>query len=237
MCRLDVAYPVSVLSQYMLNPSEEHFKALNRVICYLANHSEEGLIYKPSEVQPAPPLKIIELVDASYGGHAHDCKSHTGMIMATQPGIIHYRSVSQKTVSTSSSHAEAKGAFTMAKEIMALKGMVAELHPSNSIHSMSDKASIVCVDNKATVDLLLEPKNQEKSRHWLIAYKWVLELQKFGILRYKHIYGNLNVSDLLTKPVSTKVFDTVGKIIQDGKWSEIIRKHESEAFKKYKSGG
>ena len=58
----------------------------------------------------------------------------------------------------------------MAKEIMALKGMVAELHPPNSIHSMSDKASIVCVDNKATVDLLLEPKNQEKSRHWLIAY-------------------------------------------------------------------
>ena len=105
----------------------------------------------------------------------------------------------------------------MAKELMALKGMVSELHPPKSIHSMSDTASVVCVDNKATVDLMLEPKNQEKSRHWLIAYKWVLELQKFGILRYKHIYGNLNVSDLLTKPVSTKVFDTqLGKLSKMG---------------------
>ena len=76
-----------------------------------------------------------------------------------------------------------------------------------------------------------------KSRHWLIAYTWVSELQKHGILRYKHIYGKLNASDMLAKPVTGKVFDNINDIINKGYWEEIIAEHEKSVFKKIKKGG
>ena len=234
MCRLDVAYPVSILSQYMLNPGKQHMDAIKRVIVYLANTSDYELEYTPSACDTPKPLTLMGLVDASYGGHSESCKSHSGMVMVCQSGIIHWRSMSQKTVTTSSSHAESKAAFSMAKEMVSLKGLFNEIHEqcSTSMNQMkfNHRANIVLVDNKATVDLMLEPKNQEKSRHWLVAYRWGNELQRQGMLRYKHVAGELNVSDLLTKPVTLATFKTIHNIINDQSWAQIILDHELDQF-------
>ena len=187
--------------------------------------------YIPGPKLLPEPLALMGFVDASYGGHGESCKSHTGMVMTTQSGIIHWRSSSQKTLTTSSSHAEAKAAFSMAKEMMSIKGLLAEMHPTSeasSKYKFCGRANVILVDNKATVDLLLEPKSQEKSRHWLLAYKWVNELQRMGLLRFRHVHGENNVSDLLTKPVTTQVYNHVMDMMDKNDWRSTIQYHEYE---------
>ena len=55
-------------------------------------------------------------------------------------------------------------------------------------------------------------------------------MQRHGLLRYRHIYGKQNTSDILTKPVDTQVYKTIMQQIQDGAWSEMIRENELLEF-------
>ena len=218
MVRLDAAYAVSVLSQYMLNPGKQHFDAIHHLINYLINTKTIGLEYLKNHSHKTckHPHTLMGMVDASYGGHMHTHKSHTGMVHIATNGIIHYRSMAQKTNSTSSSHAEAKAAFSMAKETLAIKGFWTELESNiGHIVPINTASTTILVDNRATVDLFHDPKSTEKSRHWLLAYTWVKELQLLGLLKFKWINGKQNLSDLLTKPVSGAVFNELGPLVGD----------------------
>lgn len=43
--RLDITYAVSVVSQFMLYPSEEHMDAVIRILCYLKSSPGKGLMF------------------------------------------------------------------------------------------------------------------------------------------------------------------------------------------------
>ena len=220
--RIDVSHAVSVLSQYMLNPSPEHQELMNRVIAWLFTHATDGQKFVKNS-KPGEPFYMLGLVDASYGGHTHTGKSHTGMIQVTQCGYLGHRSVSQKTHSTSSSHAEAKAAFTMSKETLFLKGLMSEIRHHTHLN-IATESTLIMVDNKATVDLMLEPINSDKSKHWFLAYSWVQEQQKISNLKFAHIPGVDNVSDILTKPVSSKVFNKLIPQVRSTDWcGDFIR--------------
>ena len=60
----------------------------------------------------------------------------------------------------------------------------------------SGLANMVLVDNEATVKLLREPRNTERSRHWLIAMSWVRMYQELGHLRVVWVAGSANAADL-----------------------------------------
>ena len=47
--RTDIAYSVSVVSQHMNNPSEDHLEALNRILRYLKMTPGHGLLFKRSK--------------------------------------------------------------------------------------------------------------------------------------------------------------------------------------------
>ena len=226
MVRMDIAYAVSVLSQYILNPGEQHFKAMEHMINYLINTKSNGLKYMKGNGDNAP-LTLLGLVDASYGGHMHTHKSHTGIVHMASNGIINYRSMAQKTNSTSSSHAEAKAAFSMAKETLALKGFWHELETNiGNVVPIDTNATTIVVDNRATVDLFHDPKSTEKSRHWLLAYTWVKELQLLGLLKFKWIQGKNNMIDLLTKPVSGTVFKELGPMVtESSRYKDFINEY------------
>jgi hypothetical protein len=43
--RPNIAYVVSVVSQFMHNPSDEHMGAVNQILCYLKSSPGKGLMF------------------------------------------------------------------------------------------------------------------------------------------------------------------------------------------------
>jgi hypothetical protein len=202
--RPDIAFATSLCSQFMLNPSAEHFVMVNRIFQYLGNCVHKALVYKQCVGQP---FYMFAMVDASYGSVTEEARSHTGFMLWSNVGLIHYKSVAQKTLATSASSAEMRAAFHCGKDVLSIRALLREVAVGlGRFGNFSQLASLILVDNSATVQLTRTPRNTEKSRHWLMAMRWMRQFQELGHLRFAWIAGKDNLSDLLTKPVVPSIW-------------------------------
>ena len=71
--RPDISYAVNVLSRYMHEPRELHWRYLKALLRYIKTTKDYGLIYKRTE-NP----ELIGYSDADYGGSLDDRKSTSG---------------------------------------------------------------------------------------------------------------------------------------------------------------
>ena len=70
--KLDMAYAVSVISQFIHNPKEVHLQAANRVLPYLNGSPGKGILFKQNSL-----LVLEAYTDANYIGSMVDRKSTT----------------------------------------------------------------------------------------------------------------------------------------------------------------
>ena len=71
--RPDIAYAVSVVSQFMHNLKETHLQAVNRILHYLKASPGKGILFKKGE-----GLILEAYMDADYAGSLVDRRSTTG---------------------------------------------------------------------------------------------------------------------------------------------------------------
>ena len=71
--RPDMAYAVSVLSQFMQAPRTIHMEGVYRVLAYIKRAPGKGLLYKRQG-----HLRVEAFSDAGYAGDKADRKSHGG---------------------------------------------------------------------------------------------------------------------------------------------------------------
>ena len=71
--RPDIAYSVSIVSQYLSSPTIEHWKAVEQILCYLKGALGRGILYGNhghSEIEC--------FLDADWAGSKEDRRSTTG---------------------------------------------------------------------------------------------------------------------------------------------------------------
>ena len=71
--RLDIAFSVSVVSQFMHSPYEEHLEAVYQILRYLKSNPGKGLYFKKTN-----EINVSIFTDADWAGSAVDKKSTTG---------------------------------------------------------------------------------------------------------------------------------------------------------------
>ncbi|KAK3009342.1 hypothetical protein RJ639_013424 [Escallonia herrerae] len=89
--RPDIAYAVSVVSQFMQNPKDVHFHAVYQILQYLKGSPRRG---------------ILLYTDADYGGSLTDRRSTSGYCTFLGGNLVTWRSKKQLVVARSSSEAE-----------------------------------------------------------------------------------------------------------------------------------
>ena len=99
--RPDISYAVSELSRYSKRPGQIHWSELKRILYYLNETKQHGLVYRSFQ----SPM-IHGYVDASYGRCPITRKSRHGAILLRSGGAIDWRSKMQTVVATSSMEAE-----------------------------------------------------------------------------------------------------------------------------------
>jgi hypothetical protein len=148
-CYPDIAFHATKLSQYMENPAEEHYKALQQLCTYLAATITDGIYYWRHTPQLDLPLHsnpelnkdnyavtidpynhefLVGYVDADWASDMTHQKSITGIILMYAGGTIGYWSKYQDTIPHSSTEAEFTAAFDAGKLILFFRSLLANLH-------------------------------------------------------------------------------------------------------------
>ena len=85
--RPDIAYTVSVISQFMHNPSEDHMIVVTLILCYLKSAPGRGLIFSKNN-----HLNIDGYTDADWIGAVSDRRSTSGYFIFVGGNLVTWRS-------------------------------------------------------------------------------------------------------------------------------------------------
>ena len=85
--RPDIAYAVSVVSQFMHCPSEEHMEAVIRILKYLKSSPGKGLMFSKNN-----HLEVEGYTDADWAGNISDRRSTSGYFTFVGGNLVTWRS-------------------------------------------------------------------------------------------------------------------------------------------------
>jgi hypothetical protein len=184
------------------NPTDKDLSDLYYVVEYLRGTQETGHILHQCSLHT---LRLYCEVDASYLLHP-DSKGHTGYTISFQgtQGTFHNRSVKQTAVATSSTHAEARAIFTLAKDLNFIIALCQELRIPLEL------PAIIMEDNSAVVTMANNDSGYtKKCKHFLMVLHYVKEQIALGQIEARKIFGKLNNADLHTKPLRSSDFQNM----------------------------
>jgi hypothetical protein len=187
--RPDVAFAVSRLARFMLNPGPEHHDAADRVLLYLLSSKNLALAFGDGD-----DLEVAS--DASFADNTLDRKSSQGYTIRLFGGLISWKASKQDTVTTFTTEAELLALSQAAKEAMFASRLIQELNvmlPNSTI-------TILC-DNLQTINLVTKDamKLQTKLRHVDIHNHWLRQEVKNKTIKVKYVQSQDMPADGFTK--------------------------------------
>ena len=94
--RPDISYAVSVVSQFMHNPSNQHMNVVNRILAYLKSSLGKGILFSKHG-----HLDIERYTNSNFAGSKLDRKSTLGYVSFVEGNLVTRRSKKQSVVSLS----------------------------------------------------------------------------------------------------------------------------------------
>ena len=120
--RPDICFSVSVVSQYMTNPNEEHLEVVYRILRYLKMTPGKGLYFRKGT------NKGIEVYsDADWARSVQDRRSTTGYCTYVWGNLVTWNNKKQSIVARSSAEAKFRGLAQGTCEGRWLKRLLEEL--------------------------------------------------------------------------------------------------------------
>lgn len=120
--RPDLAYAVSVVSQFMHDPRVRHMEVVNRILQYLKATPGRGILFKRGG-----SLTMEAYTDADYAGSMTDRRSTTGYCTFLCGNLVTWRSKKQSVVARSSAEAEFRAMALGICELLWMKQVLEDL--------------------------------------------------------------------------------------------------------------
>ncbi|XP_020419495.1 uncharacterized protein LOC109949168 [Prunus persica] len=145
--RPDIAYAVSVVSQFMHSPKVSHRNAVDWILRYLKSTSEKGLMFSKNG-----DLEVVGYTDADWAGSISDRRSTSSYFTFVGGNLVTWWSKKQNVVSRSSAEAEYRGMAHGVCELLWIKRLLTELG------FKPEKPMELHCDNKAAIDIAHNPR-------------------------------------------------------------------------------
>ena len=120
--RPDIAFVVSVVSQFVHTPYNEHMEAMYQILKYLKGAVGKGLHFAKNEART-----IEAYTDADWAGLVNDRRSTSGYCTFVWGNLVTWRSKKQNVVARSNKEAEFKVVAQGICELLWLKLLLEEL--------------------------------------------------------------------------------------------------------------
>jgi hypothetical protein len=197
--RPDISLAVNKLCRHMSDPNPACFTALNHILRYLAGTPHLGIKYFQGN---STSLKLEAFTDSTYGGENSDkAKSQTGNIFYFGGGPIDWVSCLQPIIALSSCEAEQVAAFNASRSCVHFRQLLEELG-----HTQLNATTVWC-DNTAAIAQSKNMVKASSTRHVLIQYHYLRDLTESGIVRLEYVCTLDQIADILTKPLTPKLFN------------------------------
>lgn len=193
--RPDISFSVSALSEFCQNPSESHHQLANHVFAYLASTPRLSIHFSASKYDSTSVF--MPWADASFANDAATRKSRTGVILQLFGGSLMWKSIKQRTVTTSSTEAELTALSLLAKEALWWERLFRHIH-----FAPGHQVQLHC-DNRQTIRLVCEDSQRldTKLRHIDVHNHWLRQEVKSNTIRPIWTPTAKMVADGLTKPL------------------------------------
>ncbi|CAM8883002.1 unnamed protein product [Rhodiola kirilowii] len=202
MTRPDIAYPVSVVSQYMSSPTVDHWKAVEQILGYLKGSPGRGIVYGSHGHE-----NIECFSDADWAGSKEDRRSTSGYGIMFGGNLISWQSKKQKVVSRSSAESEYRAMSTSTCEIVWIHQFLTEIGLKVSV-----PAKLWC-DNQAALHISSNPVFHERTKHIEIDCHFVREKLQLGLITTGYMKTEDQLGDLFTKALNgTRIDYLCGKL-------------------------
>ncbi|KAL9987803.1 hypothetical protein ACROYT_G002165 [Oculina patagonica] len=191
--RPDICWVVTKLSQFLTNPTKEHWVAVKHVLRYLKGTLDFELCYRKCD----NGLTLIGYSDADWASSTDDRRSISGYCFSLNKAgpLISWKSRKQPTVALSSCEAEYIALAAAVQEGMYLIQIV------NDVGEVNDPV-LIFEDNQGTIALSMNPVNRQRSKHIDVRYHFIRNVQNAGKVIIKYCPTADMVADVMTKPVT-----------------------------------
>lgn len=185
--RADLAFAVSVVSQFMSKPGSMHWAAVKRIMRYLKGTLDMKLTLGGKDIS------LRGYCDADWGGDANTRKSTTGYAFFIGEGAISWNSKRQPTVALSTTEAEYMAASQSAKEAIWLRQLMAD------VGCVQEAATIIMCDNQGCIALAKNPKHHSRTKHIDVQHHFIREKIEDEVIELLYCPTEHMVADVLTK--------------------------------------
>jgi hypothetical protein len=193
--RPDILKEVTYLAT-IVNPGPIAFGKIDRIMGYIRKTAELGIGFN------SDAIVLRMYCDASYGIH-YNGRSHSGIVITIGNrycGPVLVKSKVQKIVTLSSTESEMVALVEGMQWLITLNSILLEI-------GINVSKPVVLQDNQSVLHLI---KNGEgahgRNRHMRIKWNFIKELIDSQIVDIQYCKSSDMVADLLTKPLSGKMF-------------------------------
>jgi hypothetical protein len=184
--RPDIAFAVSLLSQFMENPGRIHWEAIKRVFRYLRGTKNNELILGKTKDG------LVGYSDADWASqeHRHSISAYTFII---DGGAISWSCQKQHIIALSTAEAEFISLTQAAKEALWLKNLIGEI-----FQPLKSPVKIYC-DNQSAITIAHGNQQRTRTKHFDLRLYFIREKVENNEIIIKYIPTSEMIADLLTK--------------------------------------
>ena len=192
------------LSGFMSNPSEEHWKAIERLVGYLKGMGTRGVIYWEPE-----SMKLIAVSDTDFA-NCLETRRSVGCYLITIGGcLVDYAMAKHNSLSDSTTEAEYKELAKTAKCSKFILMLQKEL-------KLVDLPAILFEDNYGAIFLSENLSVNKRTKHIDIKHHFIREFIRDGLGKVYKIDSEDCVADMGTKNQDVSLFIKHETEIDDG---------------------
>uniref|UniRef100_A0A8R7PAF0 Reverse transcriptase Ty1/copia-type domain-containing protein n=1 Tax=Triticum urartu TaxID=4572 RepID=A0A8R7PAF0_TRIUA len=193
--RPDIAFSVSVVSQFMHDPRTRHMDAVIRIIRYLKGCPGRGLLYTSHG-----NLQVECYTDADWAGSLDDRRSTSGYCTFVGGNLVTWRSKKQSVVARSTAGAEFRSMAHRVCEVLWVRILLMELG------LFQTKPLMLYCDNKAALSIAQNPVQHDRTKHVEIDRHFIKEKLDQGIICMTYASSSNQLADILTKGLPDRMF-------------------------------
>ncbi|KAJ7560193.1 hypothetical protein O6H91_04G118100 [Diphasiastrum complanatum] len=200
--RPDIAYVVSMVSQFMAKPKQIDWKAAKQILRYVQGTLRFGILYGRQD-----DLKLQGYVDVDWARDAEDRRSTTRYVFSLGSGAISWSSKKQHTIALSSTEAEYRATTSATCEAIWLRRILHDLH------MVQDSPMVLQCDNKSCIKLAKNPVFHSRTKHIEVQQHFFREKIQSGEVELIYCPTEEQVANIFIKGLGKEKFQKFRELL------------------------